>query len=70
MELKKIVEELPVHVSRPLNKLIETSNYFKKLHLISDILLGSFRLYGHTLIQISLFENTISDSIELTLETL
>jgi hypothetical protein len=70
MELKKYVDELPVHIARPLENIIESSNYFKKLHLISDFLLGSFRLYGHTLIQIAQFENTLTDSIEQTLETL
>ena len=61
---------LPAHVSLPFNKLVNTQNYFKKLHLISDILLGSFRLYGHALIKIAEQENAINESIEQSIESL
>lgn len=64
------MQNLPVHISAPLFKLRETSNYFKRLHLISDVLLGSFRLYGHLVIQIAEFENVISDTLEQSIETL
>ncbi len=61
---------LPVHIASPLYKLRHSSNYFKRLHLISDVLLGSFRLYGHLVIQIAEFENVISDTLEQSIETL
>jgi hypothetical protein len=64
------MQNLPVHISAPLFKLRETSNYFKRLHLISDVLLGSFRLYGHLVIQIAEFEKVISDTLEQSIETL
>lgn len=64
------LHELPVHVSYPLYALYQSSNYFKKLHLISDILLGFFRLYGHALISIAERENLISDTLEQSIETL
>lgn len=61
---------LPVHVAAPLNRIVQSANYFKKLHLISDVLLGSFRLYGHAIIQISKVENAITDALELSIDTL
>lgn len=64
------LHELPLHVSYPLYALYQSSNYFKKLHLISDILLGFFRLYGHALINIAERENLISDTLEQSIETL
>jgi hypothetical protein len=64
------LHELPVHVSYPVYALYQSSNYFKKLHLISDILLGFFRLYGHALINIAERENLISDTLEQSIETL
>lgn len=64
------LHELPVHISYPLYALYQSSNYFKKLHLISDILLGFFRLYGHALIHIAERENLISDSLEPSIEAL
>lgn len=62
--------KLPLHISHPISRLNNSRNYFKKLHLISDILLGCFRLYGHAIIKISEKENAINESIELSIETL
>jgi hypothetical protein len=61
---------LPIHVSAPLHKLQESQNYFRRLHLISDVLLGAFRLYGHFIIKIAEFENIINDSLDQSIETL
>ena len=33
---------LPVHVSYPISRIIKSDNYFKKIHLISDVLTGFF----------------------------
>jgi hypothetical protein len=63
-------QSLPVHVSSPLVRTLEAANYFKRLHLISDILLGCFRLYGHTLIHIAECEKVINESLELSIDTL
>jgi hypothetical protein len=62
--------EFPVHISYPLSRIFNTKNNFKKLHLISDVLLGCFRLYGHALIKIAEQENTINESLEQSIETL
>jgi hypothetical protein len=67
---EKAIKELPVHVASPLNRLVNTSNYFKKLHLISDVLLGCFHLYGNALIKIAETEGVLNDSTEQAIETL
>jgi hypothetical protein len=38
-EIKQAIEKLPVHIARPLFELYRSTLYFKRLHLISDILL-------------------------------
>jgi len=62
--------ELPLHVSAPLIRIESSGNYFKKLHLISDVLLGCLRLYGHALIKIAESEGAISETLEQSVETL
>ena len=64
------INQLPTHVSNPINQINNSKNYFKKLHLISDVLLGCFRLYGFGLIKIAESENLISDAIEQSIEAL
>ena len=64
------IQELPVHLSQPLFELYKSTLYFKRLHLISDVLLGCFRLYGHAIIKIAESENLITDSIEQSVESL
>ena len=66
----KLILELPIHVSWPIWRLEKTPNYFKKLHLISDVLLGCLRLYGHALIKIAELENAINEGVEQSIETL
>lgn len=51
--LDNAINELPVHVSHPLTRMANSHNYFKKIHLISDVLLGCFRLYGQAMIKIT-----------------
>ena len=69
-KFNEAITKLPVHVSFPLNRLINTQNYFKKLNLISDVLLGFLRLYGHAVIKIAETENLINDSLDQSIETL
>jgi hypothetical protein len=68
--LNKALNELPVHISFPLSRIVNSQNYFKKLHLISDVLLGCFRLYGYAIIKIAQEEDIVNDSIEQSIETL
>lgn len=69
-QLQHKVTLLPVHVSFPLARIVNSQYYFKKLHLISDVLLGCFRLYGHATIKIAEQENAINESTEQSIETL
>ncbi len=66
----ELYANLPLHISYPISRIVNSNNYFKKLHLISDVLLGCFRLYGHTIINIAEQENVIHESIEQSIETL
>ena len=68
--LDKAINELPVHISFPLSRIVNSQNYFKKLHLISDVLLGCFRLYGHAIVKIAEDEDIVNESIEQSIETL
>ena len=66
----KAINELPIHVAYSLSRIANAHNHFKKLHLISDVLLGCFRLYGYTMIKISERENAVNESLEQSIETL
>lgn len=68
--LDKAINELPVHISFPLSRIVNSQNYFKKLHLIPDVLLGCLRLYGHAIIKIAESEDVINESTEQLIETL
>ena len=61
---------LPVHVSYPISRIIKSDNYFKKIHLISDVLTGFFRVYGLSIIEFAKIEGVISDALEETIERL
>lgn len=47
--LQKAINDLPVQIARPLFELYSSSSYFKRLHLVSDVLLGYLRFEGHVL---------------------
>ena len=68
--LEKAINDLPIHVAYSLSRIANAHNHFKKLHLISDVLLGCFRLYGHAMIKIAEQENAINESTEQSIETL
>ncbi len=61
---------LPLQISYPLIRMMNSKNHFKKLHLISDVLLGCFRLYGHAMIKIAEQENAVNEALEQSIETL
>jgi hypothetical protein len=69
-QFEKAKNVLPVHVAAPLNRLVYAQKYFKKLHLISDVLSGFLRLYGHTIIKIARSELEINETLEQSLESL
>jgi hypothetical protein len=69
-EIKQALEKLPVHIAGPLFELHRSTLFFKRLHLISDILLGFFRLYGHALITIVEKEEISTEALSQSIETL
>ena len=68
--MKTDLFEFPLHVSIHLFRIANSNFYFKKVHLISDVLLGCFRLYGHALIKIAEQENVINETVKQSIETL
>ena len=48
-KLKIAILNQPVQIARPLYEIASSQSYFKKLHLISDLLLGVLRLNGSLL---------------------
>jgi hypothetical protein len=69
-QMNESYKELPTHISLPLDRVNSSSNYFRKIHLISDVLLGCFRLYGHAMIKIAERENAVNETLEQSIETL
>lgn len=69
-EIQEGIQHLPVHIARPLYELYNSNLYFKKLHLVSDILLGFFRLYGHALINFIENQGLLSEGLNQSIETL
>jgi hypothetical protein len=53
--------KLPPHISRPLFLIYSSSSYFKRLHLIPDLVLGTFRLYGLILLEVLSHENLLGE---------
>jgi hypothetical protein len=70
MDLLTIWQQFPIQIALPLHRFEKSTTYFKKLHLISDVLLGFFRLYGHAVLSITEDEIVIPESIEQSIETL
>jgi hypothetical protein len=50
--------------------MVETQNNFKKLHIISDVILACLRLYGHAVIKIAESEGAVIEALEQSVETL
>lgn len=69
-EMNESILTLPAHIARPLHELYRSNLYFKRLHLISDVLLGFFRLYGHALISIIEKEEISTELLDQSIETL
>jgi hypothetical protein len=69
-ELANGIKTLPVHISRPLFEIYKTELYFKRIHLISDVLLGSLRLYGYGLIKLIDANQLQYDFLDQSLESL
>lgn len=70
IKFETAIVDLPAQIASPLKRLIDSKSYFKKLHLISDVLLGCLRLYGHSVIKIYEREIGIDEGLEQVVETL
>ncbi|MFM8916311.1 MAG: hypothetical protein ACKOGP_01035, partial [Bacteroidota bacterium] len=64
------VRSLPPQIARPLYLLYASPHYFKRLHLVSDVLLGALRLYGFALMQMARNENRLDEAAEQVCATL
>ena len=64
------INYLPVHIARPLFEIYKTQLYFKRIHLVSDVLLGALRLYGYSLIKIIETNELQYDFLDQSLESL
>jgi len=70
VELANGIKNLPVHIARPLFEMYKTDLYFKRIHLVSDVLLGFLRLYGYSLIKITEANELQYDFLEQSLDSL
>ncbi|MDP2385641.1 MAG: hypothetical protein Q8M29_04670 [Bacteroidota bacterium] len=61
--LKNVLVNSPVHIAAPLFQLFATSSYYKRLHYISDTLIGAMRLSGNLLI--SAYQTSIGTKEDL-----
>lgn len=64
------IRQFPPQIARPLFLLYASPHYFKRLHLISDVLLGALRLYGFTLMQLARDESRLDEATEQVCATL
>lgn len=55
---------LPPQVSRPLFSIFISQSYFKRLHLIPELVLQAFRLYGFFLLEVLRIESMIDEREE------
>ena len=67
---KHVITNLPVHVARPVYELCASNSFFKKLHLISDSLMGILRLNGLLLKTIYLEQGGDSEELDDIFATL
>jgi len=52
LKLQELKNELPVHIARPIHKLLESESYFTKLYQMSDSIMGILRINGSFLKEI------------------
>lgn len=68
--LKEHINKLPVQIARPLYDLECTDSYFKKINLISDVLLGAMRTTGGLVISLAKQKGKLSDELNESVQTL
>lgn len=70
LKLQELKNELPVHIARPIHKLLESESYFTKLYLMSDSLMGILRINGSFLKEIYLQKDNQNEELNSVFETL
>ena len=70
LKLQELKNELPVHIARPIHKLLESESYFTKLYLMSDSLMGILRINGSFLKEIYLQKDNQNEELNSIFETL
>ena len=70
LKLQELKNELPVHIARPIHKLLESESFFTKLYLMSDSLMGILRINGSFLKEIYLQKDNQNEELNSIFETL
>ena len=70
LKLQELKNELPVHIARPIHKLLESESFFTKLYLMSDSLMGILRVNGSFLKEIYLQKDNQNEELNSIFETL
>ena len=60
---KKVVQEYPAHVAVPVLKLFSTASWYKRLHYISDAVVGGLRLGGNLMVAKYLEDGNSNDEL-------
>jgi hypothetical protein len=68
-QLHLAIKTLPVQIARPLAEIYISVSDFKRLHLMSDVLLGFLRLQGHVLVAYYEQEGLSEGEIDQLIET-
>ena len=69
-KLQELKNQLPVHIARPIHKLLESKSFFTKLYLMSDSLMGILRINGNFLKEIYLQKDNQNEELNSIFETL
>ena len=70
LKLQELKNELPVHIARPIHKILESESFFTKLYLMSDSLMGILRINGSFLKEIYLQKDNQNEELNSIFETL
>ena len=69
-KLNDFSKQLPVQIAKPIFEICTSNNYFTKLYLMSDALLGVLRLNGNLLKEIYLQKDRNNEELNSIFETL
>ena len=64
------IKDFPVQIARPLYDLLITESYFKKINLISDVVIGIMRTTGCLIIELARKKKLVNEYWEERIETI